>query len=76
MNETNNIHIRRLGDPAPAALTLQEAATFIGASTAWTVRRLITSGQLPYVKVGKRFNIRREDLVAWLAAHVQREGAA
>ena len=62
--------------PDSPLLTVEEAARYLRASTVWTVRRLIYLGRLPYVKVGKRFNIRRTDLDSWIAANSQREGKA
>lgn len=46
----------------PALLTVEQAATYLGASTVWAVRRLISLGKLSSVKVGKRMNIRRSEL--------------
>jgi len=56
----------------PALLTIPQAAEYINATTHWTVRQLIYKGELSFVKVGKRFNIRREDLDSWIARHVQK----
>jgi excisionase family DNA binding protein len=46
----------------PALLTIEQAAEYLGASTVWAVRRLISLGKLPYVKIGKRYNVRRAAL--------------
>jgi excisionase family DNA binding protein len=46
----------------PALLTLEQAAEYLGASTVWAVRRLVSMGKLPYVKIGKRYNVRRAAL--------------
>ena len=47
-------------------LTVKEAAEILRV-TEWTIYRLMKRGQLPFVKVGKRFTrIRRRDLEAFL----------
>ncbi len=61
---------------SPALLTIPQAAEYLGAATEWAVRRLIYSGKLPYIKIGKRFNIRRKDLDAFIESNVQWEGRA
>jgi len=58
----------------PSLLTIQQAARYLAASE-WAVRRLIYAGKLSYVKVGKRFNLRRAELDTWIAQNVQREAA-
>jgi excisionase family DNA binding protein len=59
----------------PTLLTVQEAAVYLGAASEWAVRRLIYAGKLSYVKVGKRFNLRRADLDIWIDQNVRREAA-
>lgn len=44
---------------------------FTGATTT-TVRRLITTGQLPHVRVGKKFYVGRAAVAAWLARQERR----
>lgn len=63
-------------DVSPALLTLEQSAKYIGAATVWAVRRLIYAGKLPYVKVGKRFNIPKASLDKWIEKNTQREGVA
>jgi excisionase family DNA binding protein len=47
-------------------LTVKEAAEILRV-TEWTIYRLMKRGQLPFIKVGKRFTrIRRRDLEAFL----------
>ena len=60
----------------PTLLTVQEAAVYLGAASEWAVRRLIYAGKLSYVKIGKRFNVRKVDLDAWIDQNVRREGRA
>lgn len=51
-------------------LTLREAAAFLGAGTKVSfLRAQIASGELRFVKVGKRFCIRRETLLRWIQTH-------
>ncbi len=51
-------------------LTLKEAAEFLGGGTkVWFLRAQIAAGQLSFVKVGKRFCIRRETLLRWVQTH-------
>jgi excisionase family DNA binding protein len=59
----------------PSLLTIPQAAMYLGAASEWAVRRLIYAGQLPYIKVGKRFNLRKADLDAWIEKNLQREAA-
>src|SRR5207253_7629825 len=46
---------------------IQQAASYLAASP-WAIRRLLMRRVLPYVKIGKRFNITREDLDTWVDA--------
>jgi len=59
-----------------ALLTIPEAARYLSAASEWAVRRLITGGKLPYIRVGKRFCLRKSDLDAWIAKNIRREGEA
>lgn len=45
-------------------MSVPEAASFAGL-TVWQIRGLIATRQLPVVKVGRRFAIRRATLVRW-----------
>ncbi len=56
-------------------LTIQQAASYLAASP-WAIRRLLMRRVLPYVKVGKRFNITREDLDAWVDSERAKKLAA
>jgi excisionase family DNA binding protein len=58
---------------APRLITIQEAAKVLGGTT-WNVRRLIWNGKLPYVKVGKRFNIPVEALEIFVSENQRRVG--
>lgn len=51
-----------MAESFPALLTIPEAQRYLGASTPFTIYRLINLGRLPSVKVGKRHNIPREAL--------------
>lgn len=54
-------------------LTVKEAAETLRV-TEWTIYRLMKRGQLPFIKVGKRFTrIRRRDLEAFLDKHTVRK---
>src|SRR5438309_2785346 len=57
----------------PRLLSIGDAAKYLG-GTSWAVRRLIWQGALPYVQVGKRFVIAREELDAWITRSTRREG--
>lgn len=50
----------------PVAYTIQQAARAVGLP-ANTLRDRVASGELPAVKRCRRWLIRREDLLAWLA---------
>ncbi len=49
-------------------LTVSEAATYLGRSVP-SIRELIWSGSLPYVKVGRRIHLDVFDLDAWIERH-------
>jgi len=61
---------RRLFDIAGAVEYLRS----IGATSATVsfVRGLISSGQLPYLKIGKRFCVSRGSLDSWIDRHERR----
>jgi hypothetical protein len=48
----------------PLLLKLADAAPLAGLTT-WQLRTLISNGELPYVRVGKRLFIRPESLTRW-----------
>jgi excisionase family DNA binding protein len=54
-------------------LTVQEVAELMRVST-MTVYRLIKSGDLPAVRVGRSFRVRDEDVDAYLAARYNQVG--
>jgi excisionase family DNA binding protein len=63
---------RDFGEPL---LTVGEVAGLMRVSN-MTVYRLIKSGQLPALRVGKNYRIRRDDIERYLAdrtVHVERE---
>jgi excisionase family DNA binding protein len=53
-----------------AALSLDEVAQELGVSYSM-VRKLIATEGLPYVPLGTRKIVRREDLESWIAARVK-----
>jgi excisionase family DNA binding protein len=59
----------------PELLTVREVADSMRVST-MTVYRLIRSGALPAIRVGKHFRIRVRDLDQYLAAQTFRGGDA
>jgi excisionase family DNA binding protein len=60
-NQTPDSH--RQGETPKRLFTLNEAGAYIGLSH-WRVRSLIYSGQLPYVRLGRRILIDLKDLDA------------
>ena len=60
----------RLFDIGAAVAYLQA----IGATTATVnfVRGLITTGQLPHLKIGKKFFVSRASLDGWISSHERR----
>ena len=62
-------------NPTPTPLlTLEEAAKFLGGGTKVSfLRAQIADGQLKFVKVGKRFCIRRETLLRWIQTNETRQ---
>ena len=58
-------------DLSPRCLTIQAAAEYLSVAV-WAVREMIWRGELPFVKVGKRFVIDRSDLDAWIDGRKQR----
>jgi excisionase family DNA binding protein len=72
MESTTRVPVQHAA-PAPRALTIKEAAGYVG-GTVWAIRQLIWRGQLAYTKIGSRFVIQREALDAWLLQNQQRAG--
>jgi excisionase family DNA binding protein len=62
----------RARDGHKRLFTLNEAGAYIGLSH-WRVRSLIYSGQLPYVRLGRRILIDLRDLDALIDSKKQRE---
>lgn len=54
---------------APALLTVAEVADLFRVSS-MTVYRLIRSGELPAVRVGRSYRVREDDLQAYLQSQV------
>jgi excisionase family DNA binding protein len=52
--------------PEPLLLDIRGAASILS-STVWTVRNLLWSKQIPFVKIGRRFLIDPADLRAYVA---------
>jgi excisionase family DNA binding protein len=65
-----NADTRRLFDVQSAAGYLRE----LGAGTASVnfIRTLITSGQVPHIRIGKRFFVAREALDHWIESRQRR----
>lgn len=55
--------------------TIAEAAQYLGRST-WSVRRLIWSGEVPEVRVGRRIHLDIKDMEAFIERNKLREKAA
>lgn len=49
-------------------LSLRDAAAYLSLSY-WTLRKLVRSGELPSVRVGRRILVDREDIDAWVTEH-------
>ena len=47
---------------------LREAAALLGVSKT-QLRRLVTDGSIPTIRVGNRYRFREDDLIAWLEGH-------
>jgi excisionase family DNA binding protein len=57
----------------PALLTVTEVAATLRVSN-MTVYRLINTGSLPAIRIGKSFRIREDDLTRYLAAQYTKAG--
>jgi excisionase family DNA binding protein len=65
MNESRKIEL-------PAALSVPDAATYLGVS-ADTVRRLIRAGVIPHARIGNSVRIPRAELEGYLQGQTTRE---
>jgi excisionase family DNA binding protein len=54
--------------PDKDLLNVTEVATYLGLHRR-TVQRYVQEGKLPAYKVGKRYMVRREDLIKFLEEH-------
>ena len=70
MNETNPSPVQTTIGVVRRLLRTREAAIYLG-SSAWTVRRLVRDGLLPYVAEGDggRWLFDLKDLDAYIEAH-------
>jgi excisionase family DNA binding protein len=64
----------RDGRIVPIMLTPEEVAELVGVSI-WSVRRLLRSGELPAVRMGRKYLIRVADLAEYLTPASRREQA-
>jgi excisionase family DNA binding protein len=62
----------QMGEPSKRLYTLKQAGIYIGLSH-WRVRSLIYSGQLAYVRLGRRILIDLKDLDALIDSKKQQE---
>ena len=62
-------------DYTPALLTIPEVQRYLGASTPFTVYRLINKGKLPVVRVGKRLNVPKSSLDEFIRTNQVRRAA-
>jgi excisionase family DNA binding protein len=49
----------------PILLDFRQAGELLGV-THWTVRNLVWSGELAFVRLGRKFMLDRRDLLAWV----------
>lgn len=54
-------------DISKRLLTVAEAGVFVNLGP-WCIRRLIYSGQIPYVKIGRRILLDRKDIEEFIEA--------
>jgi excisionase family DNA binding protein len=57
----------------PSFLTTEEVLTYLKV-TPRTIYRLIRTGELPAVRVGRQWRFRRDDLDAWLGGRANHGG--
>lgn len=67
-------NLKRSGDSMVRLFGLNSAATYLGISY-WTLRTMLHSGELPFVRAGRRILVDRVDLDAWIENTKQREEA-
>jgi len=60
-------------DSASGLLTIEEVLTYLKVKSR-TIYRLISTGSLPAVRVGRQWRIRRRDLDAWLDSQAAASG--
>jgi excisionase family DNA binding protein len=65
--------MERQADTEARYLTVGEVAAQLRVSS-MTVYRLINSGQLPALRIGRSFRLRPEDLDRYLAGHLTKAG--
>ena len=65
--ESLSIPVKTTAEFPARLLTVQQAAAYLAASV-WAIRRLLMRGEIPTIRVGKRYNVAREDLDAWVDA--------
>lgn len=65
-------HIRALLADAPATMTVRQVAYALSVSER-VVRRLLSSGELEGVKVGKEWRMPRESVLEYLEARTNRQ---
>ena len=58
----------------PRLLSQQEAARYLGISH-WTIRDLVFRGEIPFIKIGRRVLLDRQDLDSYLNRSKNHRGA-
>ncbi len=53
------------GKSAVRLLSVADVACYLGLS-AWTIRQMIHTGQLPHIRVGRRILLDRRDVNKWI----------
>ncbi len=56
--------------------SIESAAEFLGGLSPWTIRRWLTDGKLPRVKVGSRTMVLESDLIAMAQPETPAQAAA
>jgi excisionase family DNA binding protein len=68
---------KRIPEAAMGKLhSIESAAEFLGGLSVWTIRRWLTNGKLPRVKVGSRTMLREADLIAIVRPETPAQAAA
>lgn len=57
----------------PRLLDLADAAAYLGGAKVFFVRNLLWNGEIPFLRIGKRFCVAREDLDRWVDRNKRRE---